>query len=434
MSMDTALQPLAEFTSAARPAQVSAYALEQLKIRLLDTLGVAIGALDAAPVGEARSALPAATAGALATAIGVGSTSAEAAARFNAALVRQLDFHDAYLTPAGVGHPSVGIPAVLAAAELAGASGADLLTALALLYATHTALSDRAAAGAGSEPEVCSVAVAAARALGLDAARTAAAIDAAARIGSPAADPAAAAARVLQAVLGAGQGATGAMGSIAIDPSAVDWARADLEGVRRTQVRQYAADLHAQAPVDLAVSTSVRPLFRPEAVRVVRVKTYQLAFDRLGGGDGNDRYQVRTAAQARRSLPYAVAVALLDRALGPAQYAETCLARGDVQALLRKVVVVPEPAFTQRYPSELRAQLEIERDDGIVNCTSTSTFRGSILLPLTLQQAADKFQRLALVFTGELLGHGIVRCVRELETHATRDLTALLAQVSAARW
>lgn len=432
--MDTALQPLAEFTYAARHAQVSPYALEQLKIRLLDTLGVAIAALDAPPILELRQQLPAATGG-MASVIGGGDAAAKAAVRFNSALVRQLDFHDAYLTPAGTGHPSAGIPAVLAAAEIADAGGADLLTALAVLYATYTQLCDRSAAGVGAGLVGCSAAVAAAKAMGLDAAQTAAAVALASPAGTAASaeDPDAAPARAIRAVLQARQG-TAAPGVTSPDVSVVDWTRADLEGVRRTQVRQYAADLHAQAPVDIAVSIAARPLFHPDAVRVVRVKTNQATFDRLGGGDGVDRYQVRTEAQARRSLPYAVAVALLDRALGPRQYAQECITRQDVQALLRKVSVVAHAPFTQRYPDEMRAQIEIERHDGIVNCTSTSAFRGSTLRPLVLIEAAEKFAQLAFAFTGEWLGQRIIRCVRDLEVHRTRDLTALLAQVSPTRW
>lgn len=434
--MDNGLQALAEFAHAARYAQMSSYAAEQLKIRLLDTLGVAIAALDAAGVGALRAKLPAAGGAGAVTVIGGGAAAAEAAARFNAALVRDLDFNDAHLTATGSGHPSVGIPAVLAAAELADAGGADLLTALAVLYAAYTELAERSPAAA-TAAAACSAAVAAARALGLDAARSALAVRLAASTaeGGAADDPEGVAARALHGALAAQQAppdepaATGA----APDASSVDWSRADLEGVRRTSVRQYAADLQAQAAVDLAVTVSVRPLFHVEAIRRVRISTPQVAFDRLGGGDGADRYQVRTAAQARGSLPYAVAVALLDRALGPEQYAEATLARADVQALLRKVSIVPHAAFTARYPAEMRAQIDVERNDGIVNCTSTSSFRGFTLQPLTFQQAAAKFECLAFAFTGELVGRQIVECVRGLEARRARDLTALLARVSPIR-
>ncbi len=50
----TQLQALASFAQQARFQDLSKQALEQLKIRVLDTIGVAIGALDAEIIGAIR--------------------------------------------------------------------------------------------------------------------------------------------------------------------------------------------------------------------------------------------------------------------------------------------------------------------------------------------------------------------------------------------
>lgn len=50
----TLVQSLAGFVEGARFADMSAAAAEQLKIHVLDTIGVAIGALDAAPIQAIR--------------------------------------------------------------------------------------------------------------------------------------------------------------------------------------------------------------------------------------------------------------------------------------------------------------------------------------------------------------------------------------------
>ena len=56
------------------------------------------------------------------------------AAFYNGALVRYLDFNDGLLAPGETCHPSDNVGSVLAAAEYAGRSGRDLLTALAVAY------------------------------------------------------------------------------------------------------------------------------------------------------------------------------------------------------------------------------------------------------------------------------------------------------------
>src|SRR6266446_4802051 len=60
-------------------------------------------------------------------------TTPEAAAFANAAMIRFLDANDTYISR-GSGHPSDMLGAILAAAELVGASGGDFLLATVLGY------------------------------------------------------------------------------------------------------------------------------------------------------------------------------------------------------------------------------------------------------------------------------------------------------------
>jgi 2-methylcitrate dehydratase len=138
----TQVQVLARFVERARFEDLSDAAAEQLKIRVLDTLGVAIGALDAYPIGAIRKLTVELGGRPLSTLIGGGRTAPDRAAFFNGALSRYLDFMDSYLAKGETCHPSDNVGAVLAAAEMRGASGADFLTALAVAYQVHTRLSD----------------------------------------------------------------------------------------------------------------------------------------------------------------------------------------------------------------------------------------------------------------------------------------------------
>jgi 2-methylcitrate dehydratase len=60
----------------------------------------------------------------------------------NGVMIRNLDFNDAYSTPVGGGHPSDSLAALLAAAEVAGRSGRDLILATAITYEVFCKLSD----------------------------------------------------------------------------------------------------------------------------------------------------------------------------------------------------------------------------------------------------------------------------------------------------
>lgn len=143
---DTEVGQLAEFVQRADYRQMSDDALGQLKIRILDTLGVAIGALDAEPIRAIRELVTdlggAYSGGRLqATLIGGGTAPADRAAFFNSGLSRYLDFMDSYLAKGETNHPSDNFGAVLASAEVKSATGAELLSALAVAYQVHTRLS-----------------------------------------------------------------------------------------------------------------------------------------------------------------------------------------------------------------------------------------------------------------------------------------------------
>ena len=135
---------LARFVAARSWNDLSGAARKELKIRVLDAFGCALGALEASPVQAIRAQLDDFGGRPLCTLIGGGRTAPDRAALYNGALVRYLDFNDSYFAPGETCHPSDNLAPVLAAAEYADASGRELLTALAVAYQVQCRLSDEA--------------------------------------------------------------------------------------------------------------------------------------------------------------------------------------------------------------------------------------------------------------------------------------------------
>ncbi len=451
----TEVQKLAAFVHAAAFHDISAAAVEQLKIRVLDTLGVAIAALDAPPMLALHELTESLGGHADATLISGGRSAIDRAAFHNIALSRYLDFMDSYLAPGETCHPSDNLGAVLAAAESVDASGQQFLTALAVAYQVQTRLSDVAPVRArGFDHTVqgaYAVAGAAAKALRLPAAQIANAIAIAGtsqnalrvtRTGDLSnwkglAYPEVGKEGVFAALLArAGitgpaqvfEGNKGFKESIA-GAFSIDWSREDLESVLRTVVKQYNAEVHSQSAIDAAVSLRRQAGFRAEAIRRVRVKTFQVAYDIIGGGEEGDKRHIQTKEEADHSLPYMIAVALLDGQVLPAQYASERIVRADVQALLRKVEVAPDAGFTARFPAEMPAEVEVDLGEGNPRRVATASFHGFTLQPLDWVAACEKFHPLVAPFIDGTLAGRIVECAHHLDTHDVRDLTRLLAQV-----
>ena len=131
------VEKLADWALSIRTDDIPQATLQQAKLLLLDTIGCGYAALDE-EASRAVIATMAETGGApQCTVIGsTNKTSAPGAVLLNGALVRILDLNDYANTKSGQigGHPSDNIPVALAAAELSGASGRDVLAAIVVGY------------------------------------------------------------------------------------------------------------------------------------------------------------------------------------------------------------------------------------------------------------------------------------------------------------
>jgi 2-methylcitrate dehydratase len=453
----TEVQQLATFVERARFDDLSEQALEQLKIRVLDTIGVAIGALTAPPLAAIRSLIEELGGHPHSTLIGGGRTAPDRAAFWNGALSRYLDFMDSYVAAGETCHPSDNLGAVLAAAEMRQASGADLITALAVAYQIHARLSDVApvrdkgfdhttqgayAAAAG---------VAKALALPREQIANAVAISGTAnnalrvtRTGSLShwkglAYPNTAMSATHAALLAAHgitgppmvfEGNKGFKETIA-GPFEIDWLREDLERVRQTILKRHNAEIHAQSALDAALDIRADPGFNPAAVRTIRLKTFAVAHRIIGGGEEGDKRTVRTKEEADHSLPYMLAVALIDGEVQPEQYAPERIGAADVQNLLRKVTIIPDPALSALFPQRLPADLEVELGGGAVLRACRDDYHGFHTRPFDWSTARDKFDRVTRAFTEPAERDAIAEVIATLEQRPVAALASLIGAIRA---
>src|SRR5205823_2998651 len=174
--MKTLAEQLAEYAVGLKFEELPAPVVHEVKRRVIDSIGCALGAWEAEPCVIARRVASRFSAKRGATLLGTTQRApADWAAFANGCLVRYLDFNDTYLSrePA---HPSDNIPAALAVAEAENAGGQDLIVAIALAYEVQCRLCDTASLRARGWDHVTygafSTALAAARLMRLDVERT----------------------------------------------------------------------------------------------------------------------------------------------------------------------------------------------------------------------------------------------------------------------
>lgn len=448
----TQVEQLAAFVVRSTYDDLSEEARQQLKIRILDALGCAIGAIEGPPIQMLRAQLEDFGGKPLVTLIGGDKTAPDRAAFYNSALVRYLDYNDSYIAKKETCHPSDNLGAVLAASEYAHKNGKELLTALALAYQVQCRLSDvapvRAKGFDHTTQGAYAVAAGVSKALGLDQSRVANAVAISGtaynalrvtRTGSlsnwkglaypdtafGATHAAFLAMRGITGPMEVFEGNKGLMDAIT-GHFTLDWSQENLEIVRRTNVKKYNAEFHSQSALEGVLELRAAHHVQPEEIESVKIDIFDVAYHIIGGGEEGDKHQVRTKEEADHSLPYMVAVALLDGDVSPAQYVPQRIVREDVQNLLRKVTIQPDKGMSERFPAEMPCRITITLKNGQVLSIEKQDYEGFYTRPMSWEKAVAKFERLTTPYTDATQRDSIVETVAHLEAKEVEQLTRLL--------
>jgi len=343
---------------------------------------------------------------------------------------------------------------VLAASEYGKASGRQLLTALAVAYQVQCRLSDvapvRAKGFDHTTQGAYAVAAGVSKALGLDDVRTANAIAIcgtafnALRVtrtgilsnwkGLAYSNTAFScthgtflAMRGITGPLEVFEGNKGFMDAIAGEFK-INWLEEGLERVTMTSLKRYNAEIHSQSVLEGILELKKEYALSGEEVAQVDVEIFDVAYHIIGGGEEGDKTLVRTKEEADHSLPYLVAVALLDGQVMPEQYQPDRVRSQDVQSLLRRVTVKPSADYSGRFPAEMPCRITLTLRDGRNVSKEKRDYEGFRTRPMSWETAVEKFEKLTAPYTDQSLCRGIIRAVSQLDSIQVSDLTKLLGK------
>ena len=405
--------------------------VHEVKRRIIDSLGCALGALTAPPSRIARRLAQVIHMPQGATLWGTGHRTLPDLATFaNGTLVRYLDFNDTYLAKEPA-HPSDNLAAILAVGEVSHASGQRVIQAVALAYEVQCRLCDAAALRPRGWDHVTygpfSSTLAAATVMKLSDAQTLQAINLAGvanialrqtRVGDLSMWKACAfanAARngVFAATL-AQRGMTGPSPIFEGEKGFMKLVSGPLDlplfggekgssepgtfKILGTYIKQYPVEYHAQTAVEaaLAIREDIR---KGEGVDVlagitdVEIGSYDVAIEIIGRDP--EKWKPRTRETADHSFPYCVAVALLDGKVTLRSFEAKRLADPVLHELIQKVRVVPQPEFVGRYPQTMPTRLTVRTKTGKDYVKQVDYPLGHPKNSMSDHEIEDKFRRLA---------------------------------------
>src|ERR1700723_3256997 len=457
--MMTQVEALAKYAARAGFADLSQESRRQLPIHILDSLGCCIAALGAGPVQACREQVAEFGGSGPCALTGGGQANPIYAAFWHTALVRYVDFMDNFLAPTETCHTADNFGVALTITDYVGGSGRDLMLGVALGYTVQSRFVDHANFMSSGFDHTSQLAfshnAAAGRLLGLSEQQIANAIAMAA-----VSDASFAVVRAKPLSqwkgLASAQSALGSMnalflarrgvagppqvieGPLGIDPLLrmkinIDWDKQGYEGVVESTIKKYNSMIHTQSAVHCMVELAAQNKIDPGKVISIEAEVFQLAYDFAGGGlYGVDKF-IRTKERADHSLPYLLAVALLDGDVMPAQFQPERITRADVQTLLKKVSVRPNQEYTAEYPAKMPAKITVRLVDGKIIEHEVQAYPGLASEPFTWEESVEKFDRLVAGRADEALCGEIKDAVRSVENIQVRDLTKLLGAVKASQ-
>jgi 2-methylcitrate dehydratase len=426
-----------------------------VKLHLLDSIGCAIGALNGAPVHKIRDQVNMFGGNEMCSMIGNGKTSVDRAAMFNTVLTRYLDFMDNFLANGETCHPSDNIGSVLAAAEYAGSTGKDIITAIAIAYQVQCRITEEAPIMRNGFDHTTQLAISipsvVSRLIGSDAEQTANAICmCTSEFGSLAvirADPVSqwkglassnTAFGCTRIAFLAKEGITGPKyvfegeGGFfdALDKKyTIDWRTEDIDIINRTLIKKYNAEVHSQSCLEGVLELRNENQLNPQEVDSVHIDIFKTAYDIIGGGKYGSKKEISLKEHADHSLPYLVAVALIDGEVDPPQFETSRIQKNDVQQLLQRVFVDQAWNYTHQYPENMGCHITIRMKDGTVYKKQKMDYYGFWKRPMTWESVAGKYYKLCENIPDKNILKEIEDMIFGLENTSARSFMNLLREV-----
>ena len=167
---------------------------------------------------------------------------------------------------------------------------------------------------------------------------------------------------------------------------------------------------HNFAPLDGTLHLQKTHGFSWRDVKRVRIASYKAGTDIVNNATPEGEYQ------AKFSLQYVTAHALVHGSVRLNAFTPERLSDPDVRALLAKVEVSADPELSKGYPNQRAAHIEIELDNGRKFTYFQPYRKGDPELPLTDDELNDKFRELAVPVIGDSAAQQLLAELWSLDT------------------
>jgi 2-methylcitrate dehydratase len=414
--------------------------IRQAKHIVLDTVGCALGGAESPPAKIARAAAEITSAVPSTVLIGGQKTSPDLAAFANGVMIRYLDFNDTY-AGSPTCHPSDLLAPVLAVVDARHGDGEDVILGTVLGYEVFCGLVDAGANERGhiwvqSTYGVIAAAVVAAKLFGLMKEQMCNAISLAvashisleqirrgqishwkgcalATASRNAVFCAMLAAKGMTGPEEAFEGKAGFLASTGIRFEIMPFAEsADDYRIMKARVKAFPAGYFSQSAIE-AILNLRSQISNFDDIKEIRLQTFPAGYEVMGSGQAN--WQPETRESADHSLPFVMAVALMEGGVEVRHYDQLYYKRSGVRTLMQKISVRIGEEPVAAWPEVPLNIVDIEMKSEKVFSTKVAYHLGHFKRLMTDAEQERKFRPLAAPRLPERQINDLLACLRRLD-------------------
>lgn len=161
--------------------------------------------------------------------------------------------------------------------------------------------------------------------------------------------------------------------------------------IEKTYTKPYASCRYTHPSVEAAIR--LRSLVKPEEVKEIVIKTYDLAVS------GHDHTDIHGSYSAKMSIPYSTAAGFVFGKAGLQEFGEEIIKNPEVLSLAKKVKVLADENLSASFPKEQTAIVEIRTTDGRKFTERVDYPKGEPENPMTDKEFKEKYDGL-FVYAG----------------------------------
>lgn len=180
--------------------------------------------------------------------------------------------------------------------------------------------------------------------------------------------------------------------------------------ITRMTFKNHACCGHTFAPIDGALVLRAQMGARWTDLQTIEIATYGPALEVAGNFDP------RTAAEARFSIPFVVATALIHGSVRLSAFTPDRLKDADIRALMSRIRLSVDPELDGVFPGQRAARITFSTANGQASSYLQPTRRGDPEQPLTDEDLSEKFMELAAPVVGTERAQKLLRNLWSLDS------------------